>query len=401
LGTVSNTTLTAFLTRGTPTFVVGTTGDDRSDRVIRGQVALIQGLAFSASAAVTDTDALAAWPDHAVVYGGPHVNALVAKIAPCLPFKLSAGQLEIGGQKFADDTTVIFAVIPARPAAGDCPGHPEFLLFAGTGTPGVAEINSPHLSREDEPITIADAFGRITGGSWGTGGAELAAPAARVTWSRAQVQKAGVTITVALPPDGQTVDAGAVEAALRGVESAVKKLELDGKGLSMTIYVHADRAAKQAATGNAGDGHAIGFARALHVRGNVPPAGLELLVAHEATHVLLPQTWGQAGSPLFGEGVAVWVSGQYAGVTLAEWNQKFDRTSKVIDLLGPAFRKLPEASSYPAGGLIVEAIIGEVGLAGLRDHLYGANALTWPAACVAAGTTADKLDAAIAALLKK
>jgi hypothetical protein len=169
----------------------------------------------------------------------------------------------------------------------------------------------------------------------------------------------------------------------------------------MTIYFHADHAAKHAATGNAGDGHAIAYARALHVAVDVPPAALHLLVAHEATHVLLPQLWGPAGSPLFGEGVAVYASGQYGGTTLAEWNTKFSRTGKVIDLIGPAFRRVPEAEGYPAAGLIVEAIIGAVGLPALRDHLYGANALTWADACTAAGTTPDRIQAAVDALLAK
>jgi hypothetical protein len=124
-------------------------------------------------------------------------------------------------------------------------------------------------------------------------------------------------------------------------------------------------------------------------------------VAHEATHLLLPQAWGPAGSPLFGEGIAVWVAGQYGGTSLADWNKQFDRTSPIADLLGPAFRQLPETSSYPAAGLIVDAVITELGMPTFRDHLFGANALTWESACAAAGTTPQKLDAAVAALFAR
>jgi hypothetical protein len=137
------------------------------------------------------------------------------------------------------------------------------------------------------------------------------------------------------------------------------------------------------------------------VRGDVPAEGLERLVAHEATHVILPQAWGPAGSPLFGEGIAVWVAGFYAGTSLADWNKQFDRTSPISTLIGPAFRKLPEASSYPGAGLIVDAIMTELGLPAFRDHLFGANALTWESACAAAGTSPAKLDAAVAALLAR
>lgn len=390
-----------FFAAGTPTFVVGTLGDDAADRAIAGQVALIRGLVFPASTVITDTAAVKQWPEHAVLYGGPHMNALVASIAPCLPFKLAAGSLELGGQTFTGDDYVLVTVVPAHGADTGCPGHPEFLLYAGTGSPGIAEINSPSVANgKNEPITIADGFGRLTGGRWDHGKAVLDPLASRAGWSRVKVQRGNVAVTLALPA-GDDHTGPAVEATLKGVDTAVAKLGLADTRLVMTIYVHADHAAKKAATGDGGDGHAIGYAHALHVVADVPPAGLEALVAHEATHVLTPQAWGQAASPLFGEGIAVWVSGQYAGKTLADYNTLYNRTGKIVDLLGPAFAKLSEADAYPAAGLIVDAIIGAVGIDAFRDHLYGANALDWDAACAAAGTTPAALQAAVDALFAR
>ena len=47
-----------------------------------------------------------------------------------------------------------------HPPGDTAPGSTaELLLYAGTGTPGVGEINSPGVSRGAEPIVIADAFG--------------------------------------------------------------------------------------------------------------------------------------------------------------------------------------------------------------------------------------------------
>lgn len=390
------TTPEAFLTAGTPTFVVGTLGDDAADRGIAGQVALMRGLMFPTTRVVTDASALAQWPEHPVVYGGPHVNALVASIIPCLPFHLTPGKLEIGGQTLTGDDYVLITVVPAHAKDATCAGHPEFLLYAGTGTPGIAEINAVTT---DQAITVADGFGPVTGGHYDGGAAVLDPLASRSGWSRVAVQRSGVAVTIALPA-GVDNTGPAVDAALRGVDAVVAKLALTGK-LAMTLYVHADHRDKQAATGNGGDGHAVAYARALHVVGDVAPDGLEHLVTHEATHVLASQAWGQPASPLFGEGLAVWVAGGYAGKTLADYNQQFDRTGKIVDLLGPAFRQLPEANAYPAAGLIVDALIGAVGLDAFRDHLYGANALDWDAACTAAGTTPDQLQAAVDALLAR
>ena len=85
----------------------------------------------------------------------------------------------------------------------------------------------------------------------------------------------------------------------------------------------------------------VAFAAALHV---VQVTGLESLVVHEGTHVLAAEAWGPAGTPLLGEGLAVWASGSYAGVPLAEWRKKVQRRA-IRDLLGPQFRKLPEGEA--------------------------------------------------------
>jgi len=60
-----------------------------------------------------------------------------------------------------------------------------------------------------------------------------------------------------------------------------------------------------------------------------------------------------------------------------------------------SFRSRPEAESYPLAGMLVDAAVAQVGLAGVRDHLYAAPVDDWSAACVRAGTTAARLDAAV------
>jgi hypothetical protein len=393
-----------FLNRGTPTYIAGTAGDDASDRGIAGQVDLMRSLLTPDAKRIADTDVdpkqgPAAWPQNPMIYGGAHVNALVAAIAPDLPFTVTAGKIAIGDRTFEGDGLALIVVVPAR--AGK---YPDFVLFAGTGTPGVAEINAPHVMRVDAPIVIADAFGPLVVGSWkadagGVAVPQLGQPGRRVGWRETRKDVGGIAVTFRFYDKADaTLDGPAIERATRGIEKMIEKLGLaKGAGLAMTIYVHPDQRSKQSLTGNGGAGHAVAFAKTLHVYDS--GAGFEELVAHEGSHAITPQLWPPPGSPLFGEGVAVWIAGGYAGKSLAELRTTTPKQGPIKELLGSKFRKLREVDAYPIGGILVEIAVQQVGLANVRDHLYGATTATWDEACKRAGTTAETLDAALAAAL--
>src|SRR5690606_4960201 len=75
------TTVNEFFGRGTPTFIVGTPGDDISDRAIAGQVELVRAMFFPTAEVFSDASldvgaGPSAWPSNPVVYGGSHVNSL-------------------------------------------------------------------------------------------------------------------------------------------------------------------------------------------------------------------------------------------------------------------------------------------------------------------------------------
>ncbi len=396
-----------FLARGLPTFVLGTAGDDRADQRIAGQVALVRGLLFASAPIVTDTSiaaarGLAAWPPRPVLYGGPHTNTLVAAIAPTLPFSLGPGRLVIGGEAFAGDDVRLVAVVPARSADARGPATPELLLYAGTGDPGVAEINAPTVSRGTEPIVVADAFGPLRRGRFvldaqGAVTAELGPPARRIAWRAVERELAGTKgrapvriLFPAILPKSRHEEA-TIEACMRGLTTVVRRLAL-AKPTPLAIYVYPDRRSKASLTGDGGDGHAVPAARVLHVLVADPaPAGaLEGLVAHEGTHVLAYEAWGSAGTPLLGEGLAVWVSGRYAGLALSAWSARLATRAPLGELVSAHFRRLPERASYPQAGLFVEAVHRTLGLAGLRA-LYGASADTFEAACQRAGAAPARL----------
>jgi hypothetical protein len=402
-----------------PTFVVGTGGDERADRAIRAQVDLIRALVFPTAPVVTDASIAAergpgAWPPRPILYGGPHVNTLLERLAPGLPLAMSVGRLAIGEQVFEGDQYRLIAVIPARAAsAGAGPAYPEFLLYAGTADPGVAEINAIHHGAE--PILVADEFGRLRTGTWEdaasprvravfTGG-----PAPRIAWRRVgenvNPDGAGGEDLARCFFAGDTPPAGnerALAAACQhGVERARRKLELaERPRIPITFYIHDTRARKRALTGDGGDGHAVVASRVVHlVRGDA--GALEHLAAHEGTHVLCYEAWGPAGTPLLGEGVAVWASGSYGGAALDEWQRRrAGEKPAVAPLLGRTFRAEPENRVYPLAGLFVEACVRTVGLDRLRDCLYGATAPTWDAQCARAGSSAQELEKALGHLLE-
>ena len=399
-----------FYKRGTPTFVVGTAGDDRADRAIKAQVAMIRDLLFP-TANIIDDSAVdvpkgpAAWPAHPILYGGPHVNVVLAKLGVSLPFRMERGKLTVGEQVFEGNEYRLIVLIPARAADKDGPGYPEFLLYAGNGSPGVTEING--VRHGSEPILIADVFGRLLAGSWRKTSEGTVAPvftqprARRIAWrtvdrelkmkSSAKAMNVHVQFPQQLPAarDEEQV----IQACLRGLARAADKLAVISSA-DLSVYVYPDLSSIASLTGQRGDGHAVVEARVLHVVRYNPAAdgGFEKLLTHEGTHALAYDTWGAVGTPLLGEGLAVWTAGVYGGVSLADWKRLVPQpVPPVADLLGKSFRQMPESQSYPLAGLFVEMAVEKLGLEKVRQRLYGATASTWESACQEAGTTRSRV----------
>ena len=274
------------------------------------------------------------------------------------------------------------------------------------GTPGIGEINA--VSHGADPILIADAFGRLLTGTWektddGEFTASFKQPRSRrIAWrshERVIESKGGtrpVPIRLRFPQElahGQDEEQ-VIQVCLRGLSEAANKLgSVSTAGLS--VYVYPDLGSIASLTGQRGHGHAVVEARVLHVVRSDPAGGggFEKLLTHEGTHVLAYDTWGAAGTPLFGEGLAVWAAGGYAGVALADWKRRTEKpVPSIVELLGKKFRDLPENRSYPLAGLLVQVAVERLGIRKVREHLYGATASTWESACQAAGTSADALQ---------
>jgi hypothetical protein len=388
-----------FYAAGVPTFVAGTLGDEHEDRVIRGQIELIRGMLFPTAKVVDDTSidvksGAAAWPANAVLYGGPQHNAVIAALAGELPFRMTGDSLELDGHKLNGAGIQLIALVPARSA--DI-AHPSFLLYAGTGREGVAEINGmPH---GENGLAIYDAFDSIAGGGWQIGAngftpqLNWAPPRKALDDTSHDLQGGAAKVTITTVPGASYEDLPAQKAAVtKGLETSLKKLDIDAP-TEVRVVIYPNAESKKAFTHSAGDGHAVPAARTLHVRA-VEAKGLERLIAHEATHVYTQQVWGPPGTAFVGEGLAVWVSGQYGGSELVDWKKRLDKRAPIATLLGVGFRQRPERETYPQAGITVGALIDLVGLAKLRREVWPATPEGWQAACERAGITSEKLDKA-------
>jgi hypothetical protein len=394
-------TPTTFLAEATPTFVVGTAGDDRCDRAIRGQAAMIRSLLFADAALLRD-DEVDDWPATPIVYGGPHVNSLIARLAPHLPFELERGRLLIGGRTFEGDDVRLIVVVPARPAAEGFAGHPEFLLYAGTGVPGVAEINGiPHGGA---PIQVCDTFGELVAANWtraadGSLGVQFGRTRPRIAWRAVEPSSAdlpGAAPRVLFPEplaEEALAEARAALECWRHLATAARRLGLSSLPPSR-IYVYPDLRSIQSLTGKAASGHADVEAGALHVvRGEGGVHGP--LIQHEGAHLLAYRAYGAAASPLLGEGLAVWVAGEYGGYDLDQWVQGWKGPLPALaELQGAGFRELPERAAYPLGGNFVGAAVELVGVDAFCKELLGAGPSEWEAACARAGTTPAAIEKA-------
>jgi hypothetical protein len=182
--------------------------------------------------------------------------------------------------------------------------------------------------------------------------------------------------------EGEKAEDAAIAAGLEKVAAVL------GKGGVREVHLYPDRGSKRTITLNGGDGHADPNSGTLHILPFAAPA-LTALVAHEATHIVAYERWGPAGTPLMAEGLAVFVAGSYGGRPLSPPG---DAAPAFDDLLR-GFRRLPEGRTYPPAGLFVGALIRTLGEEKVRDHLYPATPETWAAACGAAGTTPEKVEA--------
>jgi hypothetical protein len=388
----------SFFARGTPTFVVGTAGDERCDRAIRGQVDLIRELVFQGAPIVEDAKVAHGWPANPIVYGGAHVNALVRSLESDLPFAVDTGRVEIGGQLFEGDEYRLIAFVPATAK------HPDFLLYAGAATPGVEEINA--VKHGDDGFVVCDRFGVLVRGGWtrdetGAWRANLGPRERRLEWRASSPDARRLRVLRPAIVKRSETEAAEDAAIARGLARAEQQLGLE-LGAPLEVHVYPDRGSKRSLTGKAGDGHGDPISRTLHVIAFDAGEGgpLEHLVSHEATHVLVPAKIGPAGSPLFGEGLAVWVSGKYGGKSLDEWRRTLAKPIASVDeLLGPGFRALPEATSYPLAGLLVASLVDAVGKENVLREFYGAGVSQWSAACARAGTSAPRVSQAFEAFL--
>lgn len=370
------------------TFVTGTMGDNTSDRIVASQVSFIRSTYFPRSAVIADTSLAGAysvdWPDNPVVYGGGHVNRLVSAVDSCLPLRVKSNLIRIGDLQLDGPEFQLIALVSERD--GDC-GHPAFLLLAGSGEPGIAEINN--IRHGVNQVEIADRFGGWIWGHWEGAGEEIRFVAdgqrPRIEWSEETLRGgepgtsgngAMVCYPAIIPPWN---DVERVHGAItKGLAKAGEQLGVHAA--AVRVYVYPDPKSMESLTGKKADAWVSVPAQSIHItiREQFDLDRVADTITHEAAHLYAFLSAGHPVSPLMGEGLAVWVSGQYGGMSLDEHATQLDfDKEQLIRMLSVDFRNYPESATYPLAGLMVGQLVDEFGLeAVLRDY-YGTFPTEW------------------------
>ena len=403
----SDLTVSKLLSQGSPTFVLGTAGSEVCDRGVEAQVRFIRDLLFPASALVDDTSldpsrGPAAWPAVPLLYGGAHVNSALAAVEPSLPFRIGDGRLEIADLVFEGPEYRLIAVVPEDLAPATGPGHPAFLLYAGTGSPGVTEINA--VPDYNFGFVVADRFGRSHSGRFDrTETGELVAVvqdvSRRLPWRSQAVAlegELGELVIHRLQLEAvDAKDAPENAACARGIAHAARTLGLK-KVEGIEVYIYPDRRSKQQLQGSRADGNAECNSRTLHVLPFEASEGgaMEIVARHEGTHVLAAQALGTPSCTLWGEGLAVWVAGGYGGAELASFTKlRLPKDVGLRELIGPGFTKLPESLGYPLAGQLVATLVEEHGLEVFLEGFYSVSPKDIEASCERLDTSLGELEA--------
>jgi hypothetical protein len=121
---------------------------------------------------------------------------------------------------------------------------------------------------------------------------------------------------------------------------------------------------------------------------------------HEIVHILATR-WCRGASALFSEGLAVWVSGDWLGLPVAEAADVVSRAGKWIPLqdLLTAFRRAPDRESYAIAGAFVGWVSETRGKDGLRTAYAEVHDPESFARVL--GTTVEDADTALRAWVAK
>jgi len=143
-------------------------------------------------------------------------------------------------------------------------------------------------------------------------------------------------------------------------DDVIEALDVDPLDEPITAYLYPDNDTKGEITGEYGNGHANDLNSETHV---VFGEDVDAFTIHEDVHVIAWYRIGESQYPLFGEGLAVAMDGNWGGDSLSSWASKFKTDGSLPSLpeLEYGWWDIDDTTSYPVAGYFVEWLLDTYG----------------------------------------
>jgi len=148
-------------------------------------------------------------------------------------------------------------------------------------------------------------------------------------------------------------------------QDILNTLQLEALEYPIHTYLYPDNDTKGEITGSSGNAHANYPNFEVH---EVYGDGTFAIGAHEDVHVVAWHRWGEAGSALLGEGLAVAVDGDWWGIPLTDWMITFrdEGTLPPLEDLIDDFWSFDDTVTYPVAGHFVDFLLDGWGVDSVR-----------------------------------
>ena len=330
------------------------------------------------------------------VVGTPETNALIAEMNGDLPVYFDGAGFVFGGYRYDEHASGIALIHPSPFNASA-----KILLHAGNSLHGAFSTFTVMTGGHDYTTTRGRSTLQQEGelcreGEMWQFHPDYLATDLRKTWDEwldGLEQTAGVHHVFHYPPSSRAAqDIGSLTGWIeQEYGDILRLLEVAALDLPIQTYLYPDNATKGQVTGSDGNAHANTLNFEAH---SVYSASINALGAHEDAHLVSYHRIGDTSFALMGEGLAVWVDGEWWGESLQHWASQHKASGAIPALseLIDDFWSYDSGMTYPLAGHFFGFLVARHGVDAVK-RLYVAENLR-AGFTAALGQSASELESA-------